>query len=1050
MNRKLTTLLLVVSALYSTGVFAQDTGDRKKVQDSIPKKAEQIQEVVVTALGIKKEVKKLGYAMTEIKGEDVSKVRAANPVDALAGKVAGLSVGASTEMLGRPEIVLRGSKDLLYVVDGVPINSDTWNLSPDDIESYSILKGPNAAALYGFRGINGAIIITTKRGTKNRKGWVADYNGTMMFDTGFVALPESQYEYGRGTGYKYSYGDRLYDTHQRLPEWGPRFEGQPIQQYDSPWNPVTQKRGTTPWLARGKKNFENFVQTGMTTTHNISLAASGDKYNMRFSYTHLYQEGMFPNTRLNGDNLNLNASYNINDRLNVEGNLNLSLQYSPNIPEVSYGPNSYVYMFKVYGSSDYDVNDLKDIWKGPQGVDGLIQYAQEYGRLNSPWFMAKEWLRTHNKTDIYGYIKATYKFNQDLSMSIRSQISTWNQIRTEKVPPSTNLNDYVPWWRFGWYGDYRVDERKLLENNTDILLNFNKKLGEWSVSALAGANMRLFKYDSFWGTTRGLTVPKVYTLSNTETQQSPFSWDSEMQVYSAYYSVDIGYKKYFNINTTGRVDNSSALHPKHNVFFYPSASISTVISDYVKLGNVLSYLKFRASFAYVKGGNTLSTIPSAYTMINRSTGQTLRSFLGYGSELNTAYDGPEYGNQDKYGITSYYNNTSAAVYTNTLSNEELRPFTRASYEVGIDMKFFKNRIGLEGTYFRTVNGPQIFREPLAASTGMASKYVNALITLNQGFEIALNAAVFKNPKGFSWNMTANWSTYRETLKEMSDHSNEYITDRHTYKIGERMDAFYGTKFIRDRNGNIVHNYDQTKKTGDGLIYSGGSTVERTGFLGYLNPDFSIGITNTFSYKNWSLSFQWDARVGGKMYDFVYMQGLNGGTALETITGAFGDARLKEWNSVKSSSNGTITPGYIGQGVVITKGIPKIVNGEIVNMDELEFAPNTNAVGVRTYLNSLSASGNAEEYGMVSRSFVKLRQAGLTYNFPKEVLERTGIRSLSLSLVGRNLLYFAKRKDMDMDSFPSGYDAQTRSSSTGSGVLQSPSVRAVGINLNIGF
>ncbi|MGY0041105.1 TonB-dependent receptor plug domain-containing protein [Pedobacter sp. NJ-S-72] len=437
--------------------------------------ANALAEVVVTALGIKKDVRKIGYSVTELKGDDVNKVRSANPLNALAGKVAGLSIGASTEMLGRPEIVLRGSKDLLYVVDGVPINSDTWNISPDDIESYTILKGPNAAALYGSRGINGAIVITTKHGTKDAKGWSIDFNSTNMFDTGFIALPESQYEYGRGTGFKYAYGNVLYDNGQRLPEWGPRFEGQQIQQYDSSWDPATQVRGTTPWLARGKKNFENFTQTGLTSTNNVSVSASGEKYDMRLSYSHLYQKGIFPNTKLNGDNLNLNLGYNVNNKLKIEGNLNLSVQYTPNIPDVNYGPNSYTYMFKVYGSSDYDIRDLEDIYKGPQGIQDLTQYSAEYGRLNSAWFMAKEWLRSHHKTDVYGFLKATYKFNDDLTLSARSQITTWNQARTEKVPPSTNLNDYIAWYKFGWYGDYREDNRNVIENNTDVLLSYNKK-----------------------------------------------------------------------------------------------------------------------------------------------------------------------------------------------------------------------------------------------------------------------------------------------------------------------------------------------------------------------------------------------------------------------------------------------------------------------------------------------------------------------------------------------------------------------------------------------
>jgi len=221
-------------------------------------------DVVVTAYGIKREIKKIGYSIQELKGSDLIKARDANPINSLAGKIAGLTVGANAEMLGRPEVVLRGAKDLLFVVDGVPVNTDTWNISPDDIETYTVLKGTNAvyaSALYGFRGLNGAIVITTKRGSKDKKGWQVDVNSSTVTENGFIAVPESQAEYGRGTNYIYSYGDVLYDNKQRLPEWGPRFEGQLIKQYNSPYDIVTGIRTATPWLPVGKNNFEKFHGT---------------------------------------------------------------------------------------------------------------------------------------------------------------------------------------------------------------------------------------------------------------------------------------------------------------------------------------------------------------------------------------------------------------------------------------------------------------------------------------------------------------------------------------------------------------------------------------------------------------------------------------------------------------------------------------------------------------------------------------------------------------------------------------------------------------------
>lgn len=1001
-------------------------------------------EVVVTAMGIKKEVKRLGYSVQEVKGDAVNKVRDANPINALAGKVAGLSIGASTELLGRPQIVLRGSKDLLFVVDGVPINSDTWNISPDDIESYSVLKGPNAAALYGSRGINGAIVITTKKGLRPGgesigKDWLIEFNSTTQLENGFVTLPESQAEYGRGTGFKYSYGDVLYDNNQRLPEWGPRFEGQLIKQYDSPWDPVSKTRTPTPWTARGKDNFENFVRTGITSTNNIAFSQAGSSHSIRLSYTHMYQKGIFPNTQLNGDNFSVGATYDVSDKLKVEGNVNVSIQYTPNIPDVNYGPNSYTYMFKVYGSADYDVRDLEDIYKGPQGVPDLMQYAQEYGRLNNPWFMAKEWLRSHDKTDVYGHLRLLYKVNDDINVSLRSQLTTWDQLRTEKVPPSINLNDYVPWYYFGWFGDYREDNRKLIENNSDLTVNFNKQLGDFSVSALGGGSMRLFKYHSTWGTTKGLVIPHLYSFSNTQNPVLNYSYTSRMQVYSGYYSFDVGYKNLFNVNHTGRVDNLSTLPSGSNTFYYPSVSLSSVVNEYVKMPDFVNMLKGRISYAEVKGGLTSPTIGSAFSAI---TGKSLRTgLLGYGTELQTSYDGPTYANQNVYTLYNYYNGLPSVDFSNTIANPALKPYSRKSFEAGLDLRLFDGRLSVDVTYFRTTNGPQIYNLNVAPSTGYQYRAINGITTLNQGFEFSFTANILNNKDGLNWTLMGNWSTYKETLKDIYGDEEYLNLNGHNYKKGDRLDEIYGRTLVRDGQGNIVHN--------GGLIYQAPTGDSQNGFLGHMNPDFSFGITNTFRYKNLALSFQIDGRVGGKIYDFVYAQAMNGGTAKETVEGAFGEARYKEWTSLRD--NGTVTPSYVGEGVKIVSGTPKFENGQISNLNELTFAPNDVPTTVQSYITGNNGLYGNTEYFMISRTFVKLRELSLSYTLPKSAFKGF-FKSATVSLVGRNLLYFAKRKDMDLDSYASGFNSSDRSAvgNKGSVGLESATTRRFGINVNLSF
>jgi len=1035
-----------------------EIGTEENVSIQMKTDSKALTEVVVTAYGIKKEVRRIGYSVQEVKGPDLVKAREPNPINSLAGKVAGLTIGTNAELLGRPEIVLRGNKDLLFVVDGSPINSDTWNISPDDIDTYSILKGPNAAALYGSRGINGAIIITTKKGTNDKKGWEVNLNSSTLFEGGFIAAPEAQTEYGRGNNYHYEYqakdnsnvykpaADVLYDNANRLGEYGPRFDGQLLRQYDSPYNTVTGVRTPTPWLARGKDNFANFKQTGIISTNNLAIAASGSNYNIRLSYTHMYQKGMFPNTKLNSDNFSLNSSYNITSKLSVDGSMNFNKQYTPNIPDVSYGPNSYIYMFKVYGSADYDVRDLEDIYKGPQGVQDLVQYAQEYGRLNNPWFMAKKWLRGHDKTDIYAYLRLNYKVTKDLNISLRSQVSTWNQQRTEQVPSSANLNAYTSWYKFGWYGDYREDDRKLFENNTDLQLNYNKTFGKWVVSGLAGANSRTFTYNSFYGTTRALAVPNVYVLSNSLQAPLSYTWDSKMQVYSGYYSFDIGYDKYFNINTTGRLDHLSTLPKGNQSFFYPSASISTAVSDYVELPRAISFLKFRASFADVKSGLTQSTVGTAYKQV---TGITTSTLLNYGTELYSSYDGPSYTNQDAAAYSTLYNNQASVTYSTVKANANIKPLNRLSYEGGMDIKFLNNRLGLDATYFYTENGPQIYQIPAAPSTTYTAGNQNAVTTKRAGFELSLTGSPFRNKDGFSWDVNVNYSTFKETLQEIGygGLTNIALYTNHVNAEGPRVDEVYGTKFLRDGSGNIVYDANGA------LLKASGSNSQVYGSLGHLNPDFTFGINNRFSYKNISFSFQVDGRIGGVIYDYNYYATRQGGSDLSTVQGVIGAARLAEWNSTNvgtQAPTAALLGNESGAGVKIVSGTPKFQNGVISNMSELTFAPNTTAITVQGYLN-----GNVktiDEMYMISRSFAKLREVTIGYNVPSKYLKNRAIKAVSISLVGRNLLYFAARKDFDIDQYASGFNASdgTTGGAAANGALQSTTARRYGFNLNVTF
>jgi len=1030
---------LVINEAYVSVTLQQDT--------------KTLNEVIVTALGVRKEFQRLGYSQSQINGDDLTVGRDPNPLNSLAGKVAGLQIGASNEMFGTPTVVLRGSMDILYVVDGEPVESNTYDFNPDDIDTYTVLKGPNAAALYGFRGINGAIIITTKKGTKDKKGWQIDYNSTTELEKGFLALPKDQYEYGRGTNFTYSYGNQLYDNNQRLPEWGPQFDGQLIQQFDSPYNTVTGVRSATPWTARGINNFNDFVQTGVVSTNSLSIAASGSNYDIRISYGHTFQQGDFPNTKLNIDNFKMTSGYDITPKLRVDADLNLSEQYSPNVPDATYGPNSYIYEFFVYGSSDYPINELKNIYQGPQGVPNLVQYAQEYGRENNPWFQAEKWLRGRNNEAVYGSLALTYKFTKDLNLKLRTALDNYIDQNTEEVPSSANLNQYLPWYYFGWYGDYRQDDRNLLENNTDLNLNYNHKFGGFNLTALAGGNERSFRYLSDWETTKDLSLPNVYNLNNTGTVLA-YTFDSKMQVNSGYYSVDLGYKNYININTTGRVDNVSTLPSGSNTFFYPSVSVSSVVNDYVKLPEFISFLKVRGSFADVKGALTSPTIGSSYNALQSTaagTGwnsQPVSNLLGYGSEYYTPYNGPTYTNQSPSAATTYYNGTSSVQLSNSISNANIKPYDVKSYEAGFDAKFLGNRLGLNATYFTTTNGPNIYQLAVPPSTTNTVEVLNGLTTKKNGIELELVGSPLRSKDGLNWDVNVNYSTYVEKLKSVSSGQNGIFQNGHYYTIGERLDDIYGTKFVRDGNGDIINS------GGEPLQAPGQQNDANYGYLGHADPDFSFGITNHFTYKNFSLNIQFDGRIGGKIYDYTYYHAMNGGTAIESAEGAYGAARAADWASLQSTGKlGNNGQGsYVGPGVVITSGTPQYgPGGVITNLSQLTFAPNTTPVTTQAYISS-GLGSNFDEYYMISRSYAKLREASLGYSLPAKVLQGSFIKKVTFSIVGRNLLYFAARKDIDLDEYASGYDASSRSlvGNDGSTNLTSPTARRYGFNLHLTF
>ena len=971
---------------------------------SVETEAGQLNEVVVTALGIKKESKRIGYSVQEVKGTDLIKAREPNAINSLVGKVAGLNVGASAEILGRPQVILRGTGINFYVVDGIPINSDTWNISPDDIESFSVLKGPAASALYGNRAINGAIIINTKKGTKDKRGYSVELNSSVMVESGFNAIPKVQDEYGPGDHGQYAFvdgrGGGLNDGDYDV--WGPKFEGQLIAQYDSPIDALTGKRTATPWTARGKDNLMRFIQPGMLSTTNVAVSASNEKSDIRFSLTHTGQKGIVPNTSLNSVNFNSSIGYNFSSKLRFDANVNYTRQFTPNVPDVQYGPNSMIYNMIIWGGADWSVDDMKNYWQ--KGKEGVQQIYAEYQRYNNPWFMAKEWLRGHYKNDFYGYMTLSYKASKNLEFIARSSATTYDLFRTEKFPYSA-----TSYGREEARGDYREDDRKLFENNTELIGKYNKSfLGGLNVSALAGANLRTMKFNSSFTSTNYLNVPGIYTFANSRNPVVASNFASDMIVGSVYGSLDVALWKYANISATIRSDKSSAI-PGSKAGTYPSLSMSTVLSDYLDLPAAISFLKLKAAYANVRDGGTSSYVgPSSYP-------------VGYGSAYTTAYDGPTYNLiSNVYSTPLNYNNTTAAYFTDNLY-DEIKPASRTNIEAGFEIRFLKNRLSIEPTIFQYIDGPQIFRNPISQTTGYSGIFINAAKYATNGAEVVIAGTPIMK-KNFTWDVNFNWAAYKQTYAELPGGADSIQVGALYLKKGDRLDVYQAGDFARTSDGKIIND-------------AGGRPIvlPKAQRLGFGAPDWSWGFINKFKYKSVFLTIQFDGRVGGTMQNYIRKQTFRGGRHIETIEGALGTARYQDTKGIKS---------YVGEGVKIVAGTPvyDAVTGKLTNEKSLTFAPND----IKTYAQDYISRYYGQDGGnLIDKSFSKLREITIGYAFPESMIKKTVFRSANISFVGRNLFYFQEKqnKDVDLDQY-----AGTQTSTS----LQTPTVRRFGLNINLVF
>ncbi len=935
-----------------------------------------LSEVVVTALGVKKEKAKLGYAVQEVQGESLVKAREPNLVNSLTGRVAGLNIQNSTDLFQDPGISLRGRKPLI-VIDGVPDQTaDFYKVNADDVESMTVLKGANASALYGSIGQNGAIMITTKRG--KGKTLSVEVNSSTQLQPSFIRIPKVQTEYGAGFKGKYTYVDGSGGG----PEgsgwiWGPKLDQRDpttpsgyfeTPQFNSPIDESTGKRIPIPFISRGKNNVKDFFNTGVVASNNISIMQSSDKGSFRASASHIYQKGIVPNTDLNNSSFTVAGNYKLSDALTMDARLTYNKQYTDNFPETGYGPTNYLYNLVLWTGADISVKDLRNYWV--PGKEGIQQRNYNTSYYNNPYFQAYEYLRGYNKDNTFGSLNLTYKISPEFSLQFRNGINAYGLNRTYKEPKS-----YIGYGNKS-RGQFTVATQNYFDIASDLIGDYNHTFTErFKIHAqLGGSNYyRNYKYGS--SNTDGLTIPGFYNLSNSANPVQSNNFLEERRTSSVYGVVDLEFLNAIYLSATGRNDIISTLPTENNSFFYPSLSASVVISQLAKMPASVSYLKVRGSWSSVSSG-------------------TLKD------------DDYTYGYLPSFNKGIIWNNLPSLTYGDVLLNSKLHPQTSDSWEAGLDVKFLNSRIGLEATYYQTRDYNNIVSVPTSIASAYNSLLANGNVYQRKGVELVLTGSPVRS-KAFNWDVAINLSQYRRYLKEIYGNAEtlNYL------KVGDRTDKIYAGVYQQDPNGNIIYG-------------SNGFPLNDvfSRFIGNRDPNWTYGMENIFTYKNFSFRFLVDGRIGGMMYSTTNQKMWWGGTNTGTVNQFRDDA-----NEGKAT--------YVGKGVVVTGGeVTYDANGNITK-DTRTFAPNTKAVNYIDYMTNTSNGAN-NNYNYFSQTFLKLREVTLTWQLPGQWLNRSFIKGANVSFVGRNLLLFSKMPNVDPD--PASDD------------LQTPSTRSMGINFNIKF
>jgi len=933
-----------------------------------------LDEVVITALGLERDTKELGYVVQSLKSEGLTEVKTVNFIDNLAGKLAGVTVSQGATGVGSSsKITIRGEASFsnnnpLFVVDGVPINNNTvfnftneaaagfqeidfgngaMEVNADDIQEVSVLKGPSAAALYGTRASNGVIVIKTKDGKKT-KGLGISINTSLFVDNAF-RLPEFQNSYGQGNSGQFEYVDGLGGgiNDNITYSWGPQLDaGIYVPQFNSP---VTLANGTivrggdtalysgdaiTPTLFQSNPdNLKDFYQTGITTINNIAISNGFDTGDYRLSFTDLRSESIIPGVNLDRQTFAAKLNFEPTEKTTISTSLSYTNSSSDNRPSNGYGSENVNYSLVAWGPRSLDINSLKNYWQ--PGLEGVQQYSFNYTFFDNPYFILYENTNSFNRDRVFGNVAITHKFTDHLNLQVRTGMDYSSEKRVLKRAYSSNR------FQNGAYAEHDVFYREV---NTDFLLNYNNTFGDFKLDASIGGNRLNQTASTKQSQTVSLAQPGIFNLNNAASPIEVYQFESKKRINSFYGIAKLGYKDFLFLDITGRNDWSSALATPFSVdgtsFFYPSASASFILSNVAELPEAVSFAKIRASVAQV--GNDTNPYQTSGAFVSQTP---------FNSQ-------PTFSNQD------------------FIPNSELKPESTTNYEFGADLRFLKDRIRFDFTYYNAITKDQIISLPIPISSGYEQQVVNGGKVKSTGVEIIAGITPIKT-SNFKWNTTFNFAKNKATIEELPQadgrltlaYSRIYDSANQTVwfqvEEGGQIGDIYGTgysvnptgEFVLDDQGNYISNNFLQK-------------------LGNYNPDFTLGWNNDFSYKNWTASFLFDWRQGGEIVSRTSALGNVGGQLAET------EYRPDE--------------GIVAEGVNVNTGLP-----------------NTVAISAESYYRQFY-DRNQEQNNIYDASYLKLRQFSVGYNFKLKEgflgLKEGG--DIAVSLIGKNLFVITENPHFD--------------------------------------